>query len=306
VAGSKFTMKFSPILTYFVLLSQLPAAAPAGSSGNTVFDGRRALANTIKAVSFGQRPSGSAELERTRAWILSELAPLNAAISKDAFSALTPAGAVPMVNTIARFKGTSGKAIVITGHYDTKRMPMVNFVGANDGGSSTGFLLELARAVARQKRTDDLYLVWLDGEEAVGQWSATDSRYGSRHLAGLWSADGTLARTKALINVDMIGDRDLGIVSDVNSSKSLRDLIWKTAASLGDAKYFLPDEGAIEDDHQPFIAAGVNGADLIDFNFGPDNSYWHTDKDTTDKLGAHSFQVVGDVLLRVISSLERQ
>jgi Zn-dependent M28 family amino/carboxypeptidase len=279
-------------------------ASPIPATGR--FSGTAALTYTNRAVSFGQRPSGSDAIAKLRTWIEAELKPSGAKVSLDSFQAFTPAGPIPMTNIIARFPGTSGKAIVITGHYDTKRMPLVNFVGANDGGSSTGFLLELAHVLAGQKRTDDIYLVWFDGEEAVAQWSASDSLYGSRHLAEKWTLNGTAGKIKALINVDMIGDKNLDLIQDSNSSSSLRDLVWKTAGSMGYGKYFLLAEGAIEDDHMPFVRAGVNALDLIDFNYGPQNSYWHTDKDTVDKLSAHSFQVVGDVLVKAIAKLQAQ
>ena len=194
--------------------------------------------------------------------------------------------------------------MVITGHYDTKSMPGTYFVGANDAGSSTGFLLEMAKVLAHSPHKDDLYLVWFDGEEAVAQWSDYDSLYGSRHLAEKWATDGTLGRVKALINVDMIGDRDLGILEEMNSAAPLRELVWNTADRLGYGKHFLRNESAIEDDHIPFLRRGVNALDLIDLDYGPSNSYWHTDKDTMDKLSAGSFLVVGRVLTQVLKELE--
>ena len=211
-----------------------------------------------------------------------------------------------MENIILKFPGKSGKAVVVTGHYDTKRIPMVHFVGANDAGSSTGFLIEFARAVAKMQHPDDIYVVFFDGEEAVGEWTDTNSRYGSRQLAEKWAADGTLSRIKALINVDMIGDKDLDVLNDGNSSQFLRDLVFKVAAKLGDSQYFHKEVGGIDDDHIPFVTAGVNAIDLIDFTYGPNNSYWHTDKDTMDKLSPRSFQIIGDVVLGVVSELERQ
>ena len=231
---------------------------------------------------------------------MSELSPLKGQLSPDSFTGQTPTGPVPMVNIIDKFPGTSGRAIVITGHYDTKRIPMMRFVGANDGGSSTGFLLEFARAVSSMKHRDDIYVVFLDGEEAVATWTDADSRYGSRHLAAKWLSDGTLSRVKALINVDMIGDKDLDVLNDNNSSQTLRDQVKQVAARLGYGKYFRSEAGGIDDDHIPFVNAGVNAIDLIDFNFGPSNSYWHTAQDTTDKLDAHSFQVIGDVVLELV------
>ncbi len=207
-----------------------------------------------------------------------------------------------MKNIMARFRGTTGNAIVFSGHYDTKKLP--KFQGANDGGSSTGFLLEMLHAVAKEKYADDIYLVWLDGEEAVRDWTDTDSVYGSRHLEEKWARDGTLSHIKALINVDMIGDKDLGIVLEENSSKPLRTLVWDTARDLGYSKYFLDMPQPIEDDHIPFVRAGINALDVIDFDYGPQNSYWHTPQDTMDKLSPRSFQILGNVLIAVLNKLE--
>jgi glutaminyl-peptide cyclotransferase len=289
---------------FAVFLFSLASLAAAGQPAK--FRGAAAFAYTRHAVSFGERPSGSEALERTRQWIVSELRPLGGELTLDSFTGETPAGPVPMVNIVLRFPGNSGKRVVITGHYDTKRIPMVHFVGANDAGSSTGFLLEFARIAAGMKHADDLVIVFFDGEEAVGRWSASDSRYGSRHLAAKWLADGTLARVKALINVDMIGDRTLDIANDANSSQSLRGQVAKIADKLGYAKSFRSDEGAIEDDHNPFAEAGVNAIDLIDLDYGPNGSYWHTAEDTLDKLSAHSFQVMGDVVTALVEELEKQ
>lgn len=276
----------------------------AASVNSPVFHGSAALANTRKAVSYGERPSGSEAISHLREWIVSELKPLKGELSLNSFTGQTPTGPVPMVNIIYKFGGSSGKAIVLTGHYDTKRIPMVHFVGANDGGSSTGFLLEFARAVSAMKHRDDIYIVFLDGEEAVGSWSDTDSRYGSRHLAAQWLSDGTISRIKALINVDMIGDKNLDVLNDGNSSQALRDQVQEIAGRLGYSKYFRSEVGGIDDDHIPFINAGVNAIDLIDFDFGPNNSYWHTASDTIDKLDARSFQVVGNVVLELVKELD--
>jgi len=182
-------------------------------------------------------------------------------------------------------------------------MPGRAFVGANDGGSSTGFLLELARVVNTMSHADDIYLVWFDGEEAFGEWSDTNGIYGSKHLADKWSREGALGRIKALINVDMIGDKDLGILQEGNSSPALLRMVWTTAHDLGYGKYFLDSGFATEDDHLPFVHKGVNALDLIDFDYGPGNDYWHTEKDTMDKLSAHSLDVVGNVLVAVMRKL---
>ncbi len=269
------------------------------------FSGTAALEFTRKAVAFGPRPPGSDANRKLQGYIQSQLKALRCQVSFDAFTAQTPVGLVAMRNIVAKFPGKSGRAIAITGHFDTKSMPGRIFVGANDGGASTGFLLEMARVVNSTTFADDIYLVWFDGEEAFGEWSDTNGIYGSRHLADKWSRDGTISRIQALINVDMIGDKDLGIMQERNSTVALRRLVWQTAADLGYGKYFLDDGFATEDDHMPFLQKGVPALDLIDFDYGPANAYWHTEKDTLDKLSAHSFEVVGNVLVAVLRKLQQ-
>ncbi len=287
-------MHGTKVMWGLLLLALSAPAAPARE-----FSGTRALEFTRKAVEFGPRPPGSAALHKLQAYILAELKLRRCQIVQDDFTATTPHGPIAMKNILARFPGKSGRAIVFSGHYDTKLLP--GFVGADDGGSSTGFLLEMATALQGEPRKDDVYLVFFDGEEAIRQeWAGTDNLYGSRHLAEKWAADGTIGRIKALINVDMIGDKNLDIMREQNSSPALRKLVWDTAERIGYGKYFLPDGGPTEDDHTPFLSLGVNALDLIDFDYPP----WHTPQDTMDKLSAHSFQVVGDVLLEVLKQLE--
>jgi len=281
------------------LLFLLAAAMPGAD-----FSGTTALEYTRKAVAFGARPPGSDANKKLQAYIESQLKMLHCQVSFDAFTAPTPVGPVAMRNIIAKFPGASGRALVITGHFDTRPMPGRNFVGANDGGSSAGFLLELAQAINTAPHSSEIDLVWLDGEEAFGDWSATNGTYGSRHLADKWSQDGTLGRIRALINIDMIGDKDLDVLWDANSTPALLRFVWNTADDLGYGKYFLRSPAGIEDDHLPFVQRGVAALDLIDFDYGPNNQYWHNEQDTMDKLSAHSLEVVGKVLMAVIAKLQ--
>jgi Zn-dependent M28 family amino/carboxypeptidase len=267
------------------------------------FSGAESLQFTKRAVAFGPRPAGSQANGELRAYIKTQIRQSGGRPSEDSFTASTPKGPVPMQNLICSFPGTSGRTVVFSGHFDTKDFPGRHFVGANDGGASTGLLLELMRALASADHKDEIDIVWLDGEEAFGEWSDTNGTYGSRHLAAKWTSDGVLAKIRALINVDMIGDRELGIVQEENSTPALRSLVWQAAKEKGYGQYFLDQSGAIEDDHVPFLKAGVPAVDLIDFDYGPKNSFWHTDKDTLDKVSAHSLQVVGDVLMDVVRRL---
>jgi Zn-dependent M28 family amino/carboxypeptidase len=287
-------------LTLAVLVS---SAALCGQTQSPLsFSGRDAFALTRRAVAFGPRADGTTAIQKLRTLIRAQLANRGCEISSDAFTANTPDGPIPMENIIAKFPGKSGRIIAVTGHYDTKNLP--GFVGANDGGSSTGFLLELAAVLQRQPRTDAIWLVFFDGEEARRDWSDTDSVYGSRHLAEKWETDGTLRKIKALIDVDMIGDKNLKLVWDTGSSSSLRELVWDAADSLGYTRYFPREGGPIEDDHLPFIEKGVPSLDLIDFE--SQSTFWHTARDTMDKLDAASFQIVGDVVVKALGELERQ
>jgi Zn-dependent M28 family amino/carboxypeptidase len=278
----------------------------ASVAAAAAFSGASALNYTARAVAFGPRPPGSDAHRRLQSYILAELRRFRCEVVEDAFTAQTPLGPVLMKNIVARFPGTSGKAVAITGHYDTKSLPGRRFVGANDGGSSTGFLLEMARTLSARPRRHDVYLVWFDGEEAIVQWSEADSLYGSRHLVRRWRQDGTLERLTALINVDMIGDKELGIVREAHSTLWLRERIWQIAAELSYRRHFLNEVVEIEDDHVPFLRAGVPAVNLIDFDYGPGHSWWHTEQDTMDKLSAQSFQAVGDVVLEFVRRWETE
>lgn len=267
------------------------------------FSGQRALESAQSLVAFGPRVSGSPAIGKTQAYILQQLKAAGWQAAEDAFVAKTPAGPVPMKNLIARRTSSSGKLVVVSGHYDTKRFPFP-FVGANDGGSSAAVLLELARALKTVPLKNDVALVFFDGEEAVRDWTAADSVYGSRHLAEKWLADGTLDKVTALINVDMVGDKDLHIVNEQYSSEPLRRVIWQVAAKLGYAKNFDGVELPVDDDHVPFLRKGVRAVDLIDFDYGPGHAWWHTQLDTMDKLSAASLQVVGSVVLETLKRLD--
>ncbi len=285
----------------------LSCFAFTNTGANTDFDGARALADLEKMVGFGPRPSGSAAHRRTQEYLLAELKATGFEIKRDDFTAETPVGSIPMSNLIAVHQGQTEKFVVFAGHYDTKRFDDGTFVGANDGGSSAALILELARSVARidpaPKTT--LWFVLLDGEEAVIDWTDTDSLYGSRHMVARMDKSQELHRLAAFILVDMVGDRDLGIHRDAYSTQWLQDLVWAEAERLGHGEHFLDSRLYIEDDHIPFARRGVAVVDLIDFEYGPRNRYWHSPDDTFDKVSAESLQVVGETLLGVLARIDR-
>lgn len=255
-----------------------------------------------EVVGLGPRPVGSAGHRKLEDYLRVHLKGDN--VEADEFTATTPAGTFTMRNYIARYPGTKDGVIVIATHYDTL-YSQKEFVGANDGGSGTGLLLELAHQLRGQREGPSVWLVWLDGEEAVKQWSATDSLYGSRHLAEKWQKDGTVKKIKAFILLDMIGDADLNIDRDSNSTPALLSVVEQAATRLGYQSHFFSREIAVSDDHQPFAAAGVPVADLIDFDYGYGNAFWHTREDTLDKLSPRSLEIVGNVVLESVRILGR-
>jgi len=279
----------------------LGAAGPAET-----FDGGQAFADLKRLVAFGPRPAGSPALAEARRWMIAQLKDAGAQVEADSFTASTPAGQIPMTNLIARFPGTESKVLMVTGHYDTKREEGFRFVGANDGASSAALLLELARVLKGRKHDLTYWLVFFDGEEAVReQWLDDDNTYGSRHLVQKLASDGVLGRIQAMILVDMIGDSDLAIKRDKNSTPWLTDAVFATAHRLGYARYFLDSQTAVQDDHIPFVNAGVASVDLIDLDYGPDNSYWHTAQDTVEHCSPQSLTTVGRVVLAALADLDK-
>jgi Zn-dependent M28 family amino/carboxypeptidase len=279
-----------------LLAGALATLAPAADAPRV--DGAAALRHVERLVAIGPRVAGTPGGERARAYITGELKKLGVTAEVRAFEADTPHGRRRMANVVAVVPGRRPDVILLGGHYDTKHYTELRFVGANDGGSSAGLLLELTRRLAAWPREYTYWIVWFDGEEAFVSWTPTDSLYGSRRLAAELAREGRLPR--AVIIVDMIGDRDLGILRDTYSTPWLRDIVWASAARLGHGRHFLATEMAVEDDHAPFLRAGVPGLLLIDFDYPP----WHTAGDTLDKVSAQSLAVVGDVVLDALPSIE--
>jgi hypothetical protein len=272
------------------------------------FDGQAAMQYVKQVVAFGPRWVDSPAHIRLEQFLRKQLAADR--LVEDVFTASTPAGAKPMRNFIAEFPGNREGIIVVAGHYDTL-YNRPDFVGANDGGSSAGLLLELARELRGQLKNGKrdgyaVWLVWLDGEEAIQQWTDTDSVYGARQLAARWQSDGTLKQIKAFLLVDMIGDKDLNVDRDENSTAALENLIFQAATRYGYQSYFFARSLPVGDDHIPFAKLGVPVADLIDFDYGYGNAYWHTREDTLDKLSPRSLEITGSVVRETIHLLDRQ
>jgi glutaminyl-peptide cyclotransferase len=275
------------------------------------FNGARAYQYAQDIVNCGPRWIGSQGHVCAENFLKKQFA--KDTLEEDTFAANTPAGMMTMHNFIVKFPGKKPGVIVLASHYETNYpLRNIHYVGANDGASTSGLLIELGNLLrGRTLDGNSIWLVFFDGEETIQQWSATDSLYGSRHLAAKWDRDGTLKRIKAFLLVDMIGDKDLDIVRDQNSTPWLLDLVDHAAKQEGDQSYFFDTTNAIEDDHLPFVQRGVPCADLIDYDYGPHtlllpDGYHHTAQDTMDKISVHSLTVVGQTVLETIHLLNQK
>ena len=276
----------------------LAAQTPSAPAAPPAFDGTRAFEHLKAIVAIGPRPAGSEGARKTRDYIKQQLATLGLTATEQPFDAHTPGGVLRMVNVSAAIPGAGTGRLIVAGHYDTKRFDEFTFVGANDAGSSTAFLIELARVLKGRSNAVSIELLFLDGEEAIGEWE-TGNTYGSRYYVDTARRAGTLNQIKAMILVDMVADQDLGIKRESRSTAWLTDAIWSAARRLN-RREFLPDSMAIDDDHLPFLAAGVPAVDIIDLDY----PWWHQPGDTLDKVSAASLQVVGDVLLEALPTIE--
>jgi hypothetical protein len=331
--GAKGTMKLFQIVGLMCFLGLVacsrqkdvaaasPATAepPAASGGHieirvssnsdpgVSFNELRAMRYVKEIVAFGPRPIGSANHKKVEDYIHSQLK--GDVVEDDAFTIDTTEGKFPVRNIIAKYPGTRDGIIVIASHYDTN-YPLRDtaYVGANDGASSSALLLEIANQLRGQKR--DGYTVWLlwdDAEESMRlPWFDPESLYGVRHLAEKWQGDGTIKKIKAFLLEDMIGDADLNIDRDQNSTQWLEEMIYQAATRVGYQSHFFGRTNAVNDDHIPFMQLGVPSADLIDFDYGYDNVFWHTPQDTVDKLSPKSLEIVGTVTLETVQMLDKK
>lgn len=287
-----------------VALDAQDKAPPPQQTGG--FDGARAYDYTAKLVSFGPRPSGSDTIKQTQNYIYSQLHDDGCQIAEDSFNAQTPIGTVPMKNIIAKLPGTKKGIILLLTHYDTVRT-VPNFVGAEDSGSSTGLMLEMASLLCHRKPQLSIWMAFLDGEEAMVDWDKdNDHTYGSRELVARLQLSGELANVKAVILADMIGQKGLTMKKESSSTPWLVDLIWSTAARLGYQNIFVSASTGASDDHDPFLEKKVPAVDLIDLDDYIAEGYWHTPQDTMDKISAKNLAIVGHVILASVDALEKK
>ena len=264
------------------------------------FSGEKALAHVQAMVDFGPRPPGGQAIEKTRTYLTKQLEAAGWKVERQSFSDDTPRGKVQFVNLIATFGGQSAPSFLVCSHYDTKTFDNARFVGANDAGSSTGVLVELARVLGeRPELASKVELVFFDGEEAYEAFTDTDGLYGSRYFAGQLAAQNKAKLFRGGVLFDMVGDKSLTITLPPDSPAELARDIFASADALKLRKHFTYFDRDITDDHTPLNGIDIPVIDLIDFDYPP----WHTPEDTIDKLSAESLRITGAVASYYLAEL---
>jgi glutaminyl-peptide cyclotransferase len=297
---SFFSLGFVAVVALITACGKTPA--PKHERIWEEFSGEKALSHVQQLIDLGPRPPGSDALEKSRVYLEKQLSTLGWKVTRQVFTDETPRGTVQFVNLIAQFDTRGSKvappSFLLCSHYDTKLFDAGRFVGANDGGSSTGLLVEIARVLGQNPElAQKIELVFFDGEEAYNNFSETDGLYGSRYFARQLEQTKTAAQFRGGIVFDMIGDRSLVVTLPPDSPAQIAHDIFSSADALKVRDHFTYFGGGITDDHTPLNAVGVPTIDLIDFDYPP----WHTTDDTIDKLSAQSLQVVGSVAVYYLS-----
>lgn len=285
-----------------------PAAAEPAAAAPVAVDGARALEEVRKFVALGPRDAGTPGAEKAARYLRGRLEELGVEAEIQEFTESSPLGPETVFrNVLGRIPGKSGKMILFGSHYDTKAGMPEGFEGANDSGSSTGLLLELARGFAQAGPPEmEIRFAFFDGEESRVAYGPRDGFHGSGHLARTMAADGSLTNVAAMILLDMVGDRDLTVTIPRNSTPWLAALAFAAARAEGTRRHFQLHSASIGDDHEAFYRRGVPAVNLIDFEYGSapgKNDYWHTAEDTLDKLSAESLEIVGRVAARMAAEI---
>ncbi len=281
----------------------LAGCARISADGEAV-DGARALQHAAEILRFGPHPPGSKAQLEVGAYLIGQLRELGLEVKTDAFTPATPEGPLPMINIWGVLPGATSDVLILASHYDSKLFRDFEFVGANDPAASAGLVLELARVLAGHNPTSlSVWFVFFDGEEALRHWTATDSLYGSRHFVRMLRNTGESKNVKAMILLDLIGGDPLRLYRESNSTSWINDILWDQARRLGYSEIFIPSgQTTVDDDHVPFLEAGIAAADLVDLSY----PHWHTAEDTLDKLSPENLQIVGEVVREALPVISRR
>ncbi|MDD4017550.1 MAG: M28 family metallopeptidase [Kiritimatiellae bacterium] len=277
-----------------------PALTFTATQGTNAFDLVAAL-----VAEHTPRDAGTPGAESAARWITGRLKERGLAARIDTFTDPTPRGPKQFHNVLAEIPGEGDEWVILMSHFDTMSGIGGGFQGANDSGSSTGLLIELAAALqATGPHRHNILCAFMDGEECMVAYGARDGFHGSKHLARQQKQTG--AKISAVILMDMVGDRDLKLTVPRNSTGALRLLALEAAEATGDRSKIGLFDGLIYDDHQAFLELGYPAVNLIDFEFGSRpgrNDYWHTPEDTFDKICVDSLLVTGRIVMEMLNRL---
>jgi glutaminyl-peptide cyclotransferase len=298
---------FLSLNTFLFISALLLDGCGSGENHVPAFDEKLAWSLCEKAASMIPRHSGTPEAKRQAEFIARTARDFGADVEIDNFKAITPVGELEFNNVIARIQGKSEQYLIIGCHYDAKKLFTSRpFYAANDGASGVGVLLAMIKAIADAsvKPYYSLRFVFFDGEECFYEYGENDGLFGSKYYCAKLKASGDLRRCRAVIIADMVGDKDLGITLSPDTPREMSELCFAVADKLGYRKYFSWNKFNIIDDHTPFMQAGVPAIDLIDFQYGQNNFYWHTIQDTLDKMSPESLKIVGEIILKMIYTIK--
>jgi glutaminyl-peptide cyclotransferase len=304
--------EIAAVLIAFILLTgcQPKAEPPSPPLDASQISGQRAFEEVQKLVSFTPRNSGAEGVKQAAEHLLARISPHADSAEIVVFEDETPKGKLEFRNVIGLIKGQSDKLIILASHYDTKAGISDNFQGANDSGSSSGLLVELIRVLKAQSPLPYTVLfAFFDGEECISEYGDHDGLHGSRNLVRKLKDQELIDLTKAMILLDMVGDRDLSITIPRNSTRELMAVVFDAARDAGVRHNFSLFKSAILDDHVPFLNAGIPSINIIDFEFGSQpglNDYWHTEQDNLEHISAQSLQTIGQVVIHLLNRLAQQ
>lgn len=250
------------------------------------------------------RDAGTPRANAAANCILDAASIVGADVRRDIFKAATPKGERTFINLSAEFGSNPDSPwVVIVSHYDTK--PGVDCPGANDGASTSGLLVGLANALSDWRTPrGNVMLIWTDGEECMESYGEHDGFWGSKRAAAGLKQRGI--SVKAVICLDMLGDRDLGISIPRNGSPALANIARYAAKKIGEPELVQSTSEIVKDDHVAFQEAGFKAIDLIDFKYGSApglNDYWHTPEDTLDKISVKSLERAGRLVVEMLNVL---
>ncbi len=294
-------------LCVFVVMTALGCKEETSSFSLPEFDGRKAYAEVEALVQFSPRDAGTSSGWKAAKHIFQRLESFGVEADLDEFVDRTPKGEKTMINVIGMVPGKKKEWIILGSHFDT--MPGIeNFQGANDSGSSTGVLLEMARMFGESKQVPEIGILFafFDGEEGIAGYIPGDGLHGSRHMAKQLLETGDHKKIRAMILLDMVGDKDLKFTIPYNSSQELVKETLNAAHQLGYRDRFTLTRSIITDDHVPFLEIGIPAIDLIDFKFGSEpglNDHWHTEADHLQNISAESLEITGQITLQIVSNL---